>query len=89
MIRNDDGLVDFITSFLNKSTSYGIYTDRVAETHWYINIESIGKFVDIEEVEPRIRKIYSSSDFEQLDDQKKLAIKTFLDTIDGKIKNLL
>ena len=88
MIRNDDGLVDFITSFLNKSTSYGIYTDRVAETHWYINIESIGKFVDIEEVEPRIRKIYSSSDFEQLDDQKKLAIKMFLDTIDGKIKNL-
>ena len=86
MIKNDDGLVDFITSFLNKSISYGIYTDHVAETHWYINIESIEKFVEIEEIEPRIRRICSSSHFEQLDDQKKLAIKTFLDTIDGKIK---
>lgn len=88
MIKNDDGLIDFIASFLNESVSYGIYTDHVAETHWHINIESIEKFVEIGEIEPRIRKIYSSSDFEQLDDQKKLAIKTFLYTIDGKIKNL-
>jgi len=42
--------------------------------------------VDLKEVEPRIRKVSSSSDFEQLNDRKKLAIKTFLDTIDGKIK---
>ena len=42
--------------------------------------------MDLKEVEPRIRKIFSSSDFEQLDDIKKLAMKTFLDTIDGKIK---
>ena len=87
MIKNDDGLIDFITSFLNESVSYGIYTDHVAETHWYINIESIEKFAEIEEIEPRIRRICSSSHFEQLDDQKKLGIKTFLDTIDGKIKN--
>ena len=88
MIKNDDGLIDFIASFLNESVSYGIYTDHVAETHWYINIESIKKFAEIEEIEPRIRKIYSSSDFKQLSDQTKLAMKTFLDTIDGKTKNL-
>lgn len=87
MIQNDEGLIDFITLFLNKSTSRAIYTDYVDTIHWRINIESVEEFVDLNEVEPRIRRIFSSSDFEQLEDRKKLAIKTFLDTIDGKIKD--
>ncbi|RMF93931.1 MAG: hypothetical protein D6734_08960, partial [Candidatus Schekmanbacteria bacterium] len=83
--KNDDGLIDFITSFLSKSTSYGM-SDYVGRIHWRIHLKSVEEFVDLKEVEPRIRKIFSSSDFEQLDDRKKLAIRTFLDTIDGKIK---
>jgi len=86
MIKTDDGLIDFITSFLSKSTSHGM-SDYVAKTHWRIYLKSIEEFVDLKEVEPRIRKISSSSDFKQLNERKKLAIKTFLDTIDGKIKN--
>jgi len=87
MIKNDDGLIDFITSFLSKSKSH-VISDYVAKTHWRIHLKNIEEFVDLKEVEPRIRKIFSSSDFEQFDDRKKLAISTFLDSIDGKIKDL-
>ncbi len=85
MIKNDDGLIDFITSFLSKSTSNGM-SDYVGRKPWRIHLKSVEEFVDLKEVEPRIRKIFSSSDFDQFDDRKKLAIRTFLDTIDGKIK---
>ena len=85
MIKSDDGLIDLIASFLNKSISHGM-SDYVGKIKWRINIKNIEEFVDLKEVEPRIRKISSSSDFEQLDARKKLAIRTFLDTIDGKIK---
>ncbi len=88
MIKNEDGLIDFITSFLSKSASRGM-SDYVAKIHWRIDLKSVGEFVNLTEVEARIRKIFSSSDFEQLDDRKKLAIRTFLDTIDGKIEEHL
>jgi len=86
MIKSDDGLIDFITSFLSKFTSHGM-SDYVGRIDWRIHLKSVEEFVTLKEIEPRIRKISSSSDFEQLDDRKKLAIKTFLDTIDGKIKD--
>jgi len=86
MIKNDAGLIEFITSFLSKSISHGI-SDYVERIHWQIPLKNIEEFMDLKEIEPRIRKILSSSDFKHLDDRKKLAIKTFLDTIDGKIKD--
>ena len=86
-IKNDDSLIDFITSFLSEYVSYGIYTDRVAETHWHINLKSVEELVDLKEVEPRIREISFSPGFEQLNDRKKLAIKTFLDNLDGKLED--
>lgn len=86
MIKNDDGLINFITSFLSKSTSYSM-SDHVGRIHWRIPLESVEEFVDLKEIEPRIKKIFSSLDFEHLSDQQKLAMKTFLDTIDGKIKD--
>ena len=77
MIRNDDGLIDFITIFLSESVS--------AETsYWHINLKSVEEFADLKEIESRLKKIHSSPDFEHLDDQKKLAIKTFLSTINRK-----
>lgn len=86
MIQDDDGLINFITSFLStvKSQYVGSY---VATIHWQINLESIGNFVDVKKIEPRIRNIAATSKFEKLDDRNKLAINTFLDTIDGKIKD--
>lgn len=70
MIKNDEGLIDFITSF-----------DEKIDWRTY---KGIGKLVDLKEIEPRIRKIFNSPDFTQLEEQKKLAIKTFLNSIDGK-----
>jgi len=86
MIKNDDGLIDFIAGFLSKAKSQGM-SDYVGKIHWRIPLGSIKEFVDLKRIEPRIRKISSSSNFTQLDDRKKLAIETLLDIIDGKIKD--
>jgi predicted KAP-like P-loop ATPase len=83
MIESNDGLIDFIASFLSKSTSTKA-SDYVARTDWKINLESFEGFVSLEEIEPRIREIILSPDFDDLEDRKKLAIKTLIDTIDGR-----
>jgi len=70
MIKSDNGLIDLVSSFLTKSTSQSL-SDYSEKIHWRINIKSIEEFVDLKEVEPRIRKVSSSSDFEQLNDRKK------------------
>ena len=87
MIKNDEGLIDFITVFLDKIVIYSSL-DYIEKAHlhkvlWIID-KNIGKLVDLKKLEPRIRKIFNSPDFAQLDDQKKLAIETFLN---GKIKD--
>jgi predicted KAP-like P-loop ATPase len=86
IIKTDDGLVNFITSFLYKVKSQGVgsYVGRI---HWQIGIKNILEFADLKQIEPRIRDILSSSGFDKLDEKKKLAIKTFIDTLDGKIKD--
>jgi len=83
MIKNDEGLIDFITVSLGKITRYrgSSYRENI---DWRI-YKGIGKLVDLKEIEPRVREIFNSPDFAQLDDQKKLAIETFLNAIDGKI----
>ena len=85
MIKNDEELVDFIVSFLTPVPPHNS-SDSQKKRHWRID-GSIENFVDLKKIEPRIRKISSSPDFAQLDDQKKLAIKTFLNSIDGKIND--
>lgn len=86
MIQDDDGLINFITSFLSAVKSRGLES-YVGTIHWRIDLKFIGRFVNVKEIEPRIRNIASTSNFKKLDDRKKLAINTFLDTIDGKIKD--
>lgn len=85
MIKNDEGLVDFITSFLTRVSTHNS-SDSQEKRHWRID-GSIENFIDLKEIEQRIRKIFNSPDFAQLEDQKKLAIETFLNTIDGKTNN--
>ena len=79
-IKDDDGLIDFIKGFLSKSIS----TEGI---QWRIYLKIIEQFVDLKQIEPRIRNVFSSSKFELMDDKRKIAIKTFLDTIDEKIEN--
>ena len=86
VIENDDGLIDFITSFLSKSKSHGM-SDYVIKINWRIPLKSIEEFVSLKQIESRIRNMFASPNFELMDDKRKLAIKTFLDTIDGKIKS--
>jgi len=86
VIQDDEGLVIFITSFLSPVTSQGVgsYVGRI---NWQINLKSIGNFIDVKKVEPRIRSLISTSKFESLDERQKLGVTTFLDMIDSKIKD--
>lgn len=84
MISDEKGLITFITSFLSKTKSHGM-SDYVGKIHWRISIKNIEDFVPKEEIEPRIRKISKKKNFKKLDEKKKLAIQTFIDTVDGKI----
>jgi len=86
MIENDEGLIDLITSFLSKSTSHGM-TDYVGKIHWRVDLKSIEEFVQTKDIEPCLRKISASPEFNQLSNREKLAIQTFLDTFDGKLKD--
>lgn len=88
MIKNDDGLIDFITSFLSKSTRYSL-SDYVSTIHWHIDLKLVEEFVSVKEIEPKIRKIFLSSEYIKFEDQRKLAIQTFIDSIDPKIRNNL
>jgi len=82
MIKDDIGLINFVSRFLNHNIFY--YREGT-DTRLKMNLEIIKEFVDLEEIEPRIREIYSS-DIEKLDEQQRKAIELLLDTYDGKIK---
>ncbi len=86
-IADDDGMIDFISCFLIKVRSHSS-SDYVGKILWRIKPNDIEKFLDLKKAETRIRNIFDSSYFEQLDERKKLAITKFLDTIDGKIKDI-
>lgn len=85
ILKTDDGLVDFISSFLSKSMSHGM-SDYVGRFHWKIPLDSIKRFVDPESIKDRLREISQRDDFNRLPEEKQKAIRLFLDTIDGKIK---
>jgi len=84
IIKSDEGLVNFITSFMGKSTSQGM-SDYVGRIHWQISLESVKHFVDPQSIKDRVKKISLSADFNQLPEDKQKAVKIFLDTLDGKI----
>jgi len=86
MIKDDSGLIDFVTAFTGRSFSYGM-SDHVGRMQWRIDLKLVDRFVDSKILEPRLRKILSSASFSQLKDKQKSAVKTFLDTFDGKLKD--
>lgn len=87
LTKSDEGLIDFITAFLSKRQSHGM-SDYVVTTSWYIKVENVGNFVNVEQIVPRLRSILSSAAFKELDEQQQRAVRTFLDTYDGKIKDV-
>ena len=86
IIQTDNGLIKLITAFLHKTTSYGM-KDYAGKIKWKMNLKNIEDFVELKEIEPRLRVIYKSVNRKNFDDKQKLAIKVFLDTFNGKIKN--
>ncbi|MDY6895310.1 MAG: P-loop NTPase fold protein [Thermotogota bacterium] len=83
----DKGLAQFIKHFLSDVRSHGL-SDYVERVSWRISLESVEKFLCLEEVDSRLRKIKASAQFDELEEKEQLAINTFLDTRDGKVKDL-
>lgn len=86
LIKTDKGLIEFIKHFLYDVRSHGM-TDYVERVSWRINLENVKTFIELEEVDKRLREIKSTPEYNHLEDKEKLAIQTFLDTRDGKIKD--
>jgi len=87
LITDDKGLIMFIKHFLSDVRSHGM-SDYVESIQWRINLESIETFVDLNEVDKRLRKVRSSTEFKELEEKEQLAINIFLDTLDGNIDDL-
>jgi len=86
LIKTDEGLIDFMASFLSKSTSHGM-SDYVGKVHWRIPLDSIKHFRDPASFKERVRTISQGNALKQLSEDKQKAITIFLNTIDGKVKS--
>lgn len=86
LLETEEGLLDFVTGFLGKSISHGM-GDYVGKVNWRISLKHIGDFVPVEQIESKIRDIISSDKYERLTEQQKLALRTFVDTANGKVKD--
>lgn len=86
LIKDDEGLLVFVVSFLSKSFSYGM-SDYVGRINWRMDLKWMGQFVDPKTIEPRLRSKLSSDAFNKLLEKQQLAIRTFLDTFDEKVKD--
>lgn len=81
----DEGLIAFLTAFLLKSTSIPLDTG-IRKTHWKIDLKELAEWIEIKDIEKRIRGIFTSGKRDNLTEQNNLAINVFLDTVDGKSK---
>lgn len=86
IILDDIGLIKFISGFLGERSSQG-FSDYVAKTESRIHLDEISEFIDVKDIEPRIRGINNSNTIERFSEKEQLAVKIFLDTFDGKIKS--
>lgn len=83
MIKTDEGLINFIKAFKEKSTKFS-NDSKISEQLSTINFNSIGKFVNLDNIYPRINEINSSSDFEQFDVNSRKSIELFLNRYSNK-----
>ncbi len=87
LIADDEGLLTLISGFESKAFVQGI-SDHVARIEYRINLKSIGDFVPVKSIEPRIRSIASSTAFSSMTPERQRVVKTFLDAVDGKTRDL-
>lgn len=86
-IANNKGLVEFVAKTPHRIKSQGM-GDYGYRTENRINIKNVEHFVKLDEIVPKLRSIKQSDKFNDLKDTEQKAIDIFLDTIDGKVKDL-
>ena len=88
LIKDENGIVKFITAFLNESTRYG-EDDIVGKKHWWMKLKEIEDFTDLKNIEDRVRNIVAESKMDYFSEKEKKAIEVFLGTIDGTIEKFI
>lgn len=84
IIESNQGLVDFLVSFLSKSYSMGM-TDRVPKAHWRLYPHTLEPFLDVEKAYERCKAILEASP-EWLINKKKIAVEIFIKGYEMKLK---
>ncbi len=83
MAQDNEGLLMLLAGFEGKAfVSSG--SDRVSTVEYRINLKTVEEFLRIDSIEPRLRAIAASENFMALATEHQRAVKTFLDTVDGK-----
>lgn len=85
LAATNDGLINLIQAFVGKSYSQGM-GDYVGRVNWRINLKSVSDFITVDELSPKVRTILGSGEFQSLPADSKRALQTFIDTVDGKVK---
>lgn len=85
LVATDDDLIQLLYAFVGKSYSHGM-GDYVGRVNWRINLKSVGDFIAVDELTPKVRTIVGSAEFQNLSPDKQRALQTFIDTVDGKVK---
>jgi predicted KAP-like P-loop ATPase len=83
MAQDNEGLLMLLAGFEGKAfVSSG--SDRVSRVEYRINLKTVEEFLQLDSIEPRLRAIVVSEGFSNLRADHQRAVKTFLDTVDGK-----
>jgi predicted KAP-like P-loop ATPase len=85
LVAIDAGLIRLIQAFVGKSYSHGM-GDYVGRVNWRINLKSVSDFIAVDELTPKARKIIGNAEFQSLSAEKQRALQTYIDTVDGKVK---
>lgn len=81
----DDDLIQLLHAFVGKSYSQGM-GDYVGRVDWRINLKSVADSIPVDELTPRVRTIMGGAEFQNLSPENQRALQTFIDTVDGKVK---
>ncbi len=85
LIKTTEGLLIFVTAFLNQSTSHTM-GDSMSRPNWKISPENIADFTAPESVIAQLRDVRASTGFSELEERQQIATNLYLDTVDGKVE---
>jgi predicted KAP-like P-loop ATPase len=86
MVRDDKGLLALLAGFEGKAFVHG-WSDHVGRIEYRISLKTVEDFLQVKAIEPRLRAIAASANFATLPTEQQRAVKTFLDTVDGKTRD--